>query len=476
MDTILVIDDDEGMRNLLMELLSNPKRSILKTDSALNGLKILKNETVDLVLTDIHMPDINGIEFIKRAQESNITAPIITITAYASTDTAVQALRAGAYDYLSKPFAHEELLKIVENTLQARHLFQEVTYLRGKLDKQYSLENMIGQSKLMQKAFEIIERVSNCDCNILITGASGTGKELVARAIHNISDRKDKPFVPINCAAIPENLLESELFGHTKGAFTGAVSNKSGLIEIAHGGTLFLDEIGDMPISLQAKLLRVIQDHNVQRVGSTSTNPIDVRIVAATNQDLKESIRKQMFRKDLYYRLDVVGIKLPPLCQRGNDIILLANHFLKQHSERLNKAIQGFSRPVLKAFETYSWPGNVRELENAVEHAITLCRSERIDLCDLPGSIQEDLESVDLSSTTLHKQVLHYEHQAIQKTLEKCNGDFHLASKKLGISLATLYRKINRYKQTLSKRKISDITDSGANEITQPQLFDIKNH
>ena len=472
MDTILVIDDDQSMQDLLSELLSNENRLILKAGSAMRGLEILNNENVDLILSDINMPDINGIEFIRMAQERHITAPIITITAYASTETAVEALRAGAYDYLSKPFAHEELLKLVDNTLKAEHLFQEVTYLRGKLDKQYSLENIIGQCPAMQQVFEIIERISNAHCNVLITGQSGTGKEVVARAIHNQSSRTDRPFIPINCASIPENLLESELFGHVKGAFTGAIQEKSGLIEEAHTGTLFLDEIGDMPILLQAKLLRVLQDRKVQKVGSTANNEVDVRIIAATNQKLREKILDNTFRKDLYYRLNVVELKLPPLRERGNDINLLACHFLKRYSDRLSKPMQGFSQATRKAFGGYAWPGNVRELENAVEHAVTLCQGDTVDLIDLPGDIQRYSESLDLINGTLDERVSRFESQCIEKTLNKYNHDFHQASDELGVSLATLYRKAKKYKLPLKSR----ITEIPAKKNLQPgnqkALFD----
>ena len=471
MDTILVIDDDPNMRDLLTELLTDSQRLILQAASAQRGLEIVKSGNVDLILTDIHMPDMTGIEFIQAARESGVSAPIITITAYASTETAIQALRAGAYDYLSKPFAHEELMKIVENTLQAQHLFQEVTYLRGQLDKQYQLENIIGQCPDMQHVFEIVERISNADCNVLITGASGTGKELVARAIHNNSDRKDKPFVPINCASIPDTLLESELFGHVKGAFTGATHDKPGLIETAHTGTLFLDEIGDMPILLQAKLLRVLQDRQVQKVGSTTRTHVDVRIVAATHQNLKERIQDNSFRKDLYYRLNVIELKLPSLRQRGNDISLLACHFLKQFSNRLNKPVQSFSPSARKAIDNYPWPGNVRELENAIEHAMTLCQSNIIELQDLPSGLQQHLEFADFASGPLDERVARFEQQCLRKTLEECHYDFNAAASQLGISLATLYRKAKKYNLSV-KQKIISVNDK-KQKNRQPELFDL---
>ncbi|MHC4551492.1 MAG: sigma-54-dependent transcriptional regulator [Planctomycetota bacterium] len=471
MDTILVIDDDASMRDLLTELLTTPERLILQAPSAQRGLEIVHSRNIDLILTDIHMPDMTGIEFIKAAQDSRVTAPIITITAYASTETAIQALRAGAYDYLSKPFANEELLKIVENTLQAHRLFKEVSELRGKLDQQYRLENIIGQCQGMQRVFGMIERITNADCNVLITGESGTGKEVVARAIHTQSNRNEKPFVPINCASIPENLLESELFGHVKGAFTGAIADKTGLIETAHGGTLFLDEIGDMPILLQAKLLRVLQDRKVQKVGSTTLTSVDVRIIAATNQKLKEKIKEMAFREDLYYRLNVIELMLPPLRERGNDIDLLSRHFLKHFSDRLNKSAQGFSPAARKALDRYPWPGNVRELENAVERAITLCQSDVIELQDLPDSLQQHMELADYSSGPLDERIARFEQQCIRKTLEKCSYDFNEAATQLGVSLATLYRKAKKYNLTM-KQKIASLNDSNSGK-KQPQLFDI---
>ena len=475
MDTILVIDDDLALLDLVAGLLANPERLLLKSSSAKEGLEIIKNENVDIILTDINMPEMNGIEFIKKTQEMHITAPIITITAYTSTETAIQALRAGAYDYLSKPFVHEELLKTIENTLQARHLFQEVTYLRGKLDKQYQMENIIGQCPQMQHIFDIIHRIGNSDCNVLITGPSGTGKELIAQAIHNQSSRRQKPFIPINCSSIPETLLESELFGHTKGAFTDATSDKPGLIETAQFGTLFLDEIGDMPLLLQAKLLRVLQDHKIQRIGSTTMVTLDIRIVAATNQILREKIQNNTFRKDLYYRLNVVELNLPPLKERGNDIDLLACHFLKHYSELLKKNIHGFSKNARQAIANFPWPGNVRELENAVEHAVTLCQSEEIDLSDLPDSLQHYMELSEFSAGTLDERVCQVEHQWIKKALDKTNYDFNAAANQLGISPVTLYRKVKKYQLSPPKRKIVDIPGSQHKKATtrsQPYLFD----
>ena len=457
MDTILVIDDDLALLDLIADLLAGPERLILKFSSAREGLEVVKREPVDLILTDINMPDMNGIEFIKKTQEMHITAPIITITAYASTETAIQALRSGAYDYLSKPFAHEELLKTVENTLHARHLFHEVTYLRGKLEKHYQMDNIIGQCPQMQHIFEMIRRIGNSDCNVLVTGPSGTGKELIAQAIHNQSNRSQHPFVPINCSSIPETLLESELFGHTKGAFTDAICDKPGLIETAQSGTLFLDEIGDMPLPLQAKLLRVLQDHKIQRVGGTTRIALDIRIVAATNQILCDKIQNNTFRKDLYYRLNVVELKLPPLKERGNDIDLLACYFLKHYSELLKKNIKGFSKNARKAIENFPWPGNVRELENAIEHAATLCPSEEIDLSDLPDSLQQHMQPLNFSTGTLDERIFQFEDHCLRTTLEKCNNDFVAAMNKLGVSLPTLYRKAKKHKLSPKAIPINDI-------------------
>ena len=475
MDTILVIDDDSNMRDLIAELLAQPDRLILQSDSALHGLEIIQNETVHLILTDIKMLEMDGIEFIKKTKELHVTTPIITITAYASTDTAIQALRAGAYDYLSKPFAHEELLKTVENTLQAVHLFQEVTYLRGKLDTEYKFENIIGQCPAMQHIFEIIRRIRDANCNVLITGASGTGKDVIARAIHNTSFRKDAPFIPVNCTSIPEMLLESELFGHVRGSFTGAVKDKTGLIEVAHTGTLFLDEIGDMPINLQPKLLRVLQDHKVQKVGSTRMTPVDIRIIAATNQNLQEKINNGSFRKDLYYRLNVVELSMPPLQERGNDICLLASHFLKIFSGKSKKPIHGFSIEAHKALTNYSWPGNIRELENAVEHAATLCQFDRIELSDLPVSLQQDMQPSNVSTGTLDERIFQFEDHCLRTTLEKCNNDFASAMKKLGISLPTLYRKAKQHHLSPKAVKINDIPvtpNKKKKASRQPQLFE----
>jgi len=475
MDTILVIDDDLALLDLIAELLAGPQRLILKSCSAREGLEVVKREPVDLILTDINMPEMNGIEFIKKTQAMHITAPIITITAYTSTETAIQALRAGAYDYLSKPFVHEELLKTIENTLHARHLFQEVAFLRGKLEKQYQMENIIGQCPQMQHIFDMIHRIGDSDCNVLITGPSGTGKELIAQAVHNQSNRSGHPFVPINCSSIPEALLESELFGHTRGAFTDATSDKPGLIETAQSGTLFLDEIGDMPLPLQAKLLRVLQDHIIQRVGSTTRVTLDIRIVAATNQILCDKIQDKTFRKDLYYRLNVVELKLPPLKERGNDVDLLACYFLRHYSELLKKNIHGFSRSARKAIENFPWPGNVRELENAIEHAVTLCQSDEIDLIDLPDSLQHGTEASEFSTGTLDERVCQLEHQWIKVALEKTNYDFNAAANQLGISPVTLYRKVKKYQLSPSKRKIIDIFGNPHKKTTirsQPYLFD----
>lgn len=471
MDTILVIDDEDYIRSLLMDLLRAPNRRIIAAASASKAIEWVEEQSFDLILTDIHMPDLDGFELIRRVHQKKPNIPIITITAYASTDSAIEALRAGAYDYITKPFVNEELVRIVENALRAQHLFHQVNELRGRLSRKYSLHNLIGQSRSMQKVFETISQVARTQCNVLITGESGTGKELVAQAIHQNSERCDCPFVPINCASIPLGLLESELFGHVKGAFTGAIRDKQGLIQTANGGTLFLDEIGDMSLDLQVKLLRVIQTRQVQKVGDTDPESVDIRFITATNQDLKKLIEENKFRKDLYYRINVVEITLPPLRQRGSDISLLASHFLKQYNQKTGKTIRNFSPDSRAILERYTWPGNVRELENAVEHAVTISDDLTIQPHHLPIALLDSIEKDTHKNGSLDEKIDAFEKQCITAALTMSRHDVQAAAEILQVSIATLYRKLKKHKIKTGSR----ILGIPASSDPQLELFPTKN-
>lgn len=459
MDTILIVDDEEYIRDELEAIIKTENRRIIFACNGVEALRQLETNNVDLVLTDIRMPEMDGFELIKQAHKKWPSLPIITITAFASTETAVGALRSGAYDYVTKPFSIDEIRNIVGHALQAQHLFNQVHYLQGLLAERYSLDNIIGQSPSMQKIFNTITRVASAPCNILITGESGTGKDLVAQAIHQHSDRNNNKFVPINCGSIPEGLLESELFGHVKGAFSGAISEKEGMVQTANGGTLFLDEIGDMPLALQMKLLRLIQNRQVQKVGSTRQESVDIRIIAATNQDLDEKVAEKMFRKDLYYRINVVEINLTSLRNRGGDIALLTSHFLKHYSTLLGKNIEKVNSEVADAFERYPWPGNVRELENAIERAVTLCETTVIQIDDVPHTIPDYLSERSTMTGSLCERMENMELNCIEGALESNNNDLNQTAKDLGISLATLYRKLKKFDFPVN-RKIMSITDS----------------
>ncbi|RMF91368.1 MAG: sigma-54-dependent Fis family transcriptional regulator, partial [Nitrospinota bacterium] len=370
---------------------------------------------------------------------------VVMMTAFGSVDSAVEAMKAGAYDYLSKPFKIEELLLILERALEKWRLHKEVTSLRHEVWGRYQFDNLIGKSKSMQDLFELIQRIAKAKTTVLIYGKSGTGKELVAKAIHYNSPRREKPFVTVNCAALPESLLESELFGHVKGAFTGATSNRKGLFEEATGGTVFLDEIGEISPALQVKLLRVLQEGEVKRVGQTSSIKVDFRLIAATNRDLSEAVRQGTFREDLYYRLNVISLSLPELKDRKEDIPLLANHFVKKYARQAQSPVEGISKEAMDLLLRYPWPGNVRELENVIERAVTLGKGPLITPEDLPDLVREEhrqeyeaLLEGDLSLEELEKEY-------IRRTLQKTRGHQTKTAAILGIDRRTLYRKIRKY-------------------------------
>jgi two-component system, NtrC family, response regulator AtoC len=386
---ILVVDDEPDMVDNLTRLLRRAGYRVLHATEAERALALVDAERPDLVLTDLRMPGMDGMTLMRRAHEIDPSLPVIMITAFATIDSAVTAIKQGAFDYLPKPFTMDHLLVVVERALRQRTLTLENRNLRQQLHETLVLDNVVGRSAAMGRVFDLVLRAARSDANILVTGESGTGKELIARAIHARSPRASAPFVPVDCAAIPENLLESELFGHEKGAFTGAIRTKPGLMEVASGGTLFLDEIAELPVLLQSKLLRALQERRFRRVGGTAEMEADVRLVCATNRALRAEIARGRFREDLYYRVAVIDIPLPPLCERAGDVRLLAHTFLKRFGRG---TVTHFSEDALAALERYRWPGNVRELQNVIERACALAEGHTVELADLPEHVIEGEE------------------------------------------------------------------------------------
>ena len=387
MENILIIDDEKSLLDLLTVVLKKEGYRVKTYLAPTKVFDILQNEEIDLLICDIKLPEISGMEVLKYVRENRPEIPVIMITAYGSLKQAVEALKVGAIDYILKPFDVEELKIIIAQELEKRRLKEENILLKRDLQEKYSFENMVGKSKAMQEVYALIEKSAATDSTVLITGESGTGKEMAARALHLMSRRGANPFVSINCAALPENLLESELFGHAKGAFTGAVADKKGMFEVATRGTLFLDEVGETSPWTQVKLLRALQERKIRRVGGTEEIPVDVRIIAATNLDLKQRIAEGKFREDLYYRLNVIAFEMPPLRKRTEDIPLLVNHFLQKYCQQMGKKMKRVAPEVISYFEMYPWPGNVRELENVIERVVAIEDRETITGASLPREI-----------------------------------------------------------------------------------------
>ncbi|MBN2058055.1 MAG: sigma-54-dependent Fis family transcriptional regulator [Candidatus Saganbacteria bacterium] len=435
---ILVVDDEKSMRESMAMLLSE-NYNVKLAKSGKEAIEVVRNQPIDLVLLDIRLPEIDGIEVLKLIKGHDDSIEVIMVTAVIMVKKAVEAIRIGAYDYITKPFDIEALQEQVEKVLEKRQLQQQNISLKQLIEQDYQFEKIVGKSKEIREVFRVIDDVAKSNATILITGESGTGKELVARAIHNRSPRKDRLFVAVNCAAIPEALLESELFGHERGSFTGATQRQIGKFEIAGGGTLFLDEIGNMPLAMQAKLLRAIQEREIERIGAGYTTPVDVRIIAATNSDLRSAIKKYKFREDLYYRLNVIPIHLPPLRQRQEDIPLLANYFLDKYNRNLGKKIKGFSKEVMTLLERYDWPGNIRELENLVERLVVLNKGQQITAEHLPHEIKGDQAApAKERDVDLYKAVQRFEAEFIKRALDKAGGRKGHAAKMLGIHRNTL--------------------------------------
>jgi len=441
---ILVIDDEEIVRESLSDWLKKFGYYVETAENGTRGLEKIRNQNWNIMLVDLKLPDISGLEILKEARKIQENSAVIIITAYATVDTAIQAMKDGAYDYIVKPFDPDEINLVIKKILEHQKLVDENLFLRRELTKRYTFQDIIGKSPAMQKVFELIKTVGPTKSTVLIQGESGTGKELVARAIHQISPRAQQPFVTVSCGALTETLLESELFGHEKGAFTGAVVQRKGKFELANGGTIFLDEIGDIDPKTQADLLRVLQEREFTRVGGQEPLKVDVRVIAATNKDLPNLMREGKFREDLYYRLNVIAMSLPPLRERKEDITPLADHFLHKYNIENNKKIQRLSEDALKILLDYRWPGNVRELEHAVEHAVTIEKTNIITAESLPPAFQAG-EAGPCVYPAEDKPLEEVEKEYIQRLLNKHQWNIQKAAMILNIDRTTLYNKIKKY-------------------------------
>ncbi len=444
---ILVVDDEPVHLKMLDTVLSSEGYDVQEADDGETAIAAVEEQFYDLILMDIRMARVGGIEALKRIKELSPGIPVIIMTAYASVSTAVETLKSGAYDYLIKPLDIEELKILIRNALHHHRLKEENLYLKERMKTRFDLSNIIGQSKSMRKLFDTLTLVAPTDATVLITGESGTGKELIANAIHNNSPRRENPFIKVNCAALPETILESELFGHEKGAFTGAMTRRKGRFHTAHKGSIFLDEIAEMAPTTQAKILRVLQEREFEPIGSSSSVKVDIRVIAATNKNIKEEIRKDRFREDLYFRLDVVTLHVPSLRNRHDDIPLLADFFLKQYAERNNKRIRGFTPRAIDLLIRHNWPGNVRELQNVLERAVIMARGDIITPKEFPNGMAElypefEDTKIDLTPGRALKEI---EKEMIIRTLEETGGNRTHAAKILGISRRTLQLKLKDY-------------------------------
>ncbi|MBI3359269.1 MAG: sigma-54-dependent Fis family transcriptional regulator [Nitrospirae bacterium] len=459
MEKILVVDNEKSMRDLLAIMLQKEGYFIDTADDGDTALAILAKDNFDLIITDIKMPRMNGVTLLHEAKAVSPETIVIMMTAYASTETAVEAMKEGAYDYLTKPFRLEEVSLIIQNALERKRLQRENLHLKQELKGRFAFTQILGKSQKMQKVLELVQKVADQRANILILGESGTGKELIARAIHFNSARKDYPFVAVNCGALPEPLLESELFGHMKGSFTGAISNKEGLFEVAHEGSILLDEIGDTPLSIQVKLLRVLQEKEFRRVGGTKDIRVDVRIIAATNQDLGKLVSAGKFREDLYYRLNVIPILIPPLRDHAEDIPILTDAFIKRFNLALGKQITGIEHSAMQALMRHEWKGNVRELENCLERAVALSTQKILTATDVgfvvgavreppltkAGNLSLTSPSIPESGLDLEVSIETLEKGLILTALKETNGVQTEAAKRLHVSVRSLRWRLQKY-------------------------------
>jgi two-component system response regulator HydG len=457
---ILIVDDEPDMVDNCARILRRAGHRCLTATDPNRAVTLLESERPDLLLTDLKMPELDGLAMLRRAHEIDPALPVVVITAFATIESAVAAIKAGAFDYLPKNFSVDQLTLVVDRALRQRRLALENRNLRDQLQTTFALENVVGRSPAMAQVFELVKKAARSEANILVQGESGTGKELIARAIHANSPRAAQAFVPVDCASLPENLLESELFGHEKGAFTGAVRTKPGLMEVAGGGTLFLDEIAELPVSLQVKLLRALQERQIRRVGGTGLIDVDVRMVSATNRDLRDAVARGQFREELYYRVNVIEIRLPPLRERAGDVRLLAHVFLKRYGQ--DRAF-GFDDAALAALESYAWPGNVRELQNVVERACALAEGDTISVRDLPehvvtggrpaaGPAVAQPVTPELGGTTdlglkeaKERWMAVLEASYLRQLLDRHQGNISAAAKAAGIDRKTFHRLVGKH-------------------------------
>ena len=441
---VLVVDDEALVRESLRDWLTESGYEVFTAENGFQALEFIDRERMGVVLADLVMPGMDGIELMKRAKEIIPNIDVIIVTAYGSIATAISAMKEGAYDYIEKPFCPERLELLVQKLVEHQNLVEENISLRQRLEERHHFENIIAKSHKMQQVIEVIKTVAKSSASVLIIGDTGTGKELVARAVHSQSQRRDKPFVAVSCAALPESLLESELFGHERGAFTGAVAQRKGRFELAHRGTLFLDEIGEISANMQVHLLRVLEEKQITRVGGTEPVKVDTRLVSATNKDLKMAVKEGRFREDLYYRLNVVTIELPSLKERREDIPLLAQHFLAKFAVENQKEVSTFSPEAMDFIMNYHWPGNVRELENAIERAVILAKDNVITLAELP---QEHLAPLPSSLRDLRE----VEREHILGVLAQTGGNYSEAARILGVTRMTLYNKARAFGMNVKK-------------------------
>ena len=448
-EKILVVDDEEHMRESLKDILSSERYEIILAGDGDEALKLL-NDSITLIIADVRMPKMDGFALLKEVKKTYPDIPVVMITAYGTTKLAVEAMKSGAYDYITKPFDPEAILIDVRKIVEHQQIVKENLRLKQQLEKRFDIHNIIGESQQIKDIIGIIKKVASTPSSVLIEGQSGTGKELIAKALHYLSDRRNEPFVIVNCAAIPDTLLESELFGHKKGSFTDAISDKKGRFEEADGGTIFLDEIGDMSLSLQSKILRVLQEKEFSKIGDVKNIKVDVRIISATNKNLAEEIQKGRFREDLYFRINVINVKLPPLVKRKDDIPLLADFFVKKYSYSIGKQIKGISDSALQLLKQYNWPGNIRELENLMERAIIFTTGEVIEEDVIKENLLYWKDSENNIERFLEKYhnykdaVENFEKKLILKAFEKSKGHFSNAAKELGISRHSLRYQINK--------------------------------